>query len=323
MLAVVIKRKKRKKLRLLFIHTGGTIASVEINNVRTLSNNNKLPLLNTLTIDYDEIFLLSQFSEYTSHETLNKIINCVQEQLENIVYDSVIILTGTDCLVYTAAALSLIFNNIGTKIVLVSANHPLGNPKSNGYDNLTAAISFAIQDKTYNGVFVSYKNTSDNFVTIHNGYYLLEHASYDDSLYSLENLYVAHVSRDDQHITYNEDYIPYMSGTNIKSIKLQFRSFKQNKSILRIKAHPDMVYPKLSDDIKYVLYETYHSGTINTKDEAFIKFHQECRDKNITIFLVGVDKDINYESMSVYKELRLIVLPKMTPIVAYIKLWLL
>lgn len=70
--------------------------------------------------------------------------------------DGVIVLHGTDTLVYTAAFLSFVFADSPFPIILVSSHSPMGEPSSNANDNFDMAVT-AIEQGV-KGVYVSYKN---------------------------------------------------------------------------------------------------------------------------------------------------------------------
>jgi L-asparaginase len=84
-----------------------------------------------------------------------------------------------------------------------------------------------------------------------------------------------------------------------------------------------MVYPPLGEQVRFVLHESYHSGTINTEHPHAIRFFEEAKEKGIPVFLTGVGSGLAYESTREYKRLALRPLPEMSPIAAYVKLWML
>jgi L-asparaginase len=70
--------------------------------------------------------------------------------------DGVIVLHGTDTLVYTAAFLSFAFADCPFPIILVSSHSPLCDPTTNAKNNFDMAVC-AIENAV-KGVYVSYKN---------------------------------------------------------------------------------------------------------------------------------------------------------------------
>ena len=83
-----------------------------------------------------------------------------------------------------------------------------------------------------------------------------------------------------------------------------------------------MKYPPLTDDCKAVLLDSYHSGTIRTDGKELEIFCREAENKKIPVYLTGSQDGFNYESKQRYSELGIKVLPVSSPILAYVKLWL-
>ncbi|MBO7254269.1 MAG: hypothetical protein J6V36_03095, partial [Clostridia bacterium] len=81
--------------------------------------------------------------------------------------------------------------------------------------------------------------------------------------------------------------------------------------------------PAINENVKYILLGSFHSGTIDTLSEEAKKFYEFAKEKDVKIFLTGVGNDIPYESTSVYNALGITPLPCISPVSAYVKLWLL
>lgn len=71
-------------------------------------------------------------------------------------YDGIVVTHGTDTLQYTSAFLAYIFDGLNVPIVLVSANYPLDDSRSNGFENFVGAIDF-IKSGSGNGVLFRIK----------------------------------------------------------------------------------------------------------------------------------------------------------------------
>ncbi len=72
-------------------------------------------------------------------------------------YSGVIVTHGSDTLAFTAAALSYAFAEVGVPIVLVAANYPLDDARSNGLRNFAAAVDF-IAGSGLAGVYAVFEN---------------------------------------------------------------------------------------------------------------------------------------------------------------------
>ena len=99
--------------------------------------------------------------------------------------------------------------------------------------------------------------------------------------------------------------------------------FKSTSPVLKITPYVGMAYPQLNKNIKAVLTESYHSGTVNTASKDLEKFCNTAKQFNIPVFLTGSEAGFFYESKELYSKLGIQVLPTVTPISAYIKLWIL
>ena len=99
--------------------------------------------------------------------------------------------------------------------------------------------------------------------------------------------------------------------------------FKSTSPVLKITPYVGMAYPQLNKNIKAVLTESYHSGTVNTASKDLEKFCNTAKQFNIPVFLTGSEAGFFYESKELYSKLGIQVLPAVAPISAYIKLWIL
>lgn len=109
--------------------------------------------------------LLSENIEVPHWKTLAKL---VAEELNNGV-SGVVIPHGTDTLGYTAAALSLLLENISGPVVLVGAQRSSDRPSSDSTQNLLAAATIAATSDLGEVVVVMHAETSDTFSLIHRG----------------------------------------------------------------------------------------------------------------------------------------------------------
>ena len=135
--------------------------------------------------------------------------------------------------------------------------------------NFVGAIDF-IKSGSGNGVFVSYKN-ADLPVTIHRASRLLAHSAYSDELHSI----------------FDESYGKIQNGlfvknTRYKALKSEFAfdesvRLSDNSNVLKISATVGMQYPEITENVKAVLLEGFHSGTLNTDGKALNDFCQKAK----------------------------------------------
>lgn len=302
--------------KLLAVFTGGTIGSTRANGAISPDGKNSALLLDLYkekygAADFDPVTPYTVLSENLSAEHLKALRRCVSENLDKG-YDGVIVTHGTDTLQYTAAYLDL---TLGLKtpvpVVLVSANYPLTDSRSNGLSNFAAAVDF-IKTSGERGVFVSYHNTADDCAAIHRGADVMPHLPLDDSVYSLFDRPFGIVQNG--VFVKNPDYT--------EREREDFSACELNGKVLYLRAHPGMAFPEITADTKAVLLEGYHSGTLPTASAEFTAFCRSAKAKNIPLYLTGSQSGFEYESKQTFAQLGIKVLPPMPPIEAYMRLWL-
>ena len=174
-------------MKLLTVFTGGTISCSVSDGVLAPDSQNGSYLLGLarqagVRDDFETVQPFSVLSENMTPDCLRQLRRCITERLGEG-YDGVLVTHGTDTLAYTAAYLDFVLGAQDTPVVLVSANYPLRDSRSNGLQNFVAAVEFLRTGKR--GVFVAYHNTGDSRTTIHRGREVLPQAPYEDSVFSL------------------------------------------------------------------------------------------------------------------------------------------
>ncbi len=133
---------------ILIIYTGGTIGMIKDQESGVLKPFNFENI-------YDQIPDLKQFScnlDFHCFEPLAdssninpdswiKIAEVIKENYEN--HDGFVILHGSDTMAYTASALSFMLENLNKPVILTGSQLPLGFLRTDGKDNLIAAIQIA------------------------------------------------------------------------------------------------------------------------------------------------------------------------------------
>lgn len=305
-------------MKILVVFTGGTIGSCYNNGVISPNSSTRYKLIemykkNCDETEFDAISPYTVLSENLNGEYFNALYNAIKENINN--YDGIIVTHGTDTLQYTSAMLSYMFGLCDTPIVLVSANYPLENEKSNGLDNFSAAVDYIKYGKS-KGVFVAYKNCGE-YAKIHRGSRLQKHLAYSDKVESICNLYCGEIIYN--MYVKNNSYAEKQDEIKFENIPI----FNATSPVLKITPYVGMVYPKLDNSIKAVLLESYHSGTINTANKDLEGLCHTANQLDIPVFLTGSEAGFFYESKELYSKLGIQVLPPVAPISAYIKLWLL
>ena len=307
-------------MKILFVFTGGTISTTLTDSVMKVDKNKPYALISAykskfgIDFEYDCISPYLELSENCKGVHLDKLCSCIKERL-NEDYDGIIVTHGTDTLQYSAAALSYCVGSQSIPVCIVSASYPIEDEISNALDNLHGAV-LLIKNKLGKGVLVPFRNTKDSKIKVHIGTRLLSSIAFSDEVLSAnDGLYGVFDST--FTFTKNKD-LP----TSSDAIAPFDPCFSLSSPVLFINAHVGMNYPVLSQNVRYVLISSYHSGTVDTKSESAKKFYATAKDMGIKVFISGVSKGNVYESTTVFSDFSITPLPDIAPISAYIKLWL-
>lgn len=299
-------------MKILVIFTGGTIGSRKKDNWLSVDGDTSYTLLSRYEnsdIEFSVSNPYSILSENLSAAELNKLLKEIEKNI-NAGYNGIIVTHGTDTLQYSACAAENSFGNSGIPIVFVSAAYPLEDNRTNGFENFEAAVEF-IKSGDCGGVYISYKNSNENYVNIHLPSKVLSHAECDADIYSIDGSLYAR---------YNKKIEKF--GLNTENRK-ELGAFKycENPQILCVESYPGNSYEYSLEKIKAVILRPYHSATLNTANERFKSFCSEAESKGIPVFLVNAKGGVSYESSKEFEALGIIVLPYGTFISAYMRIW--
>jgi len=143
------------KVSILIIYTGGTIGMVRDKETGSLHPVNgselyeHIPILGKL--DYRIEFY--SFDPLLDSSNMNpqhwvELVSVIEKNYEK--FDGFVVLHGSDTMAYTASALSFMLENLNKPVILTGSQLPLGMIRSDGRENLVAAIEIAAarQDDT-------------------------------------------------------------------------------------------------------------------------------------------------------------------------------
>lgn len=304
-------------MKILVIFTGGTIGSTVSGEY--ISTDNKKPYvileqynkMHKNTIEWVTESPYTILSENLTGDAMKLLLENVRKGCLSD-FDGIIITHGSDTLQYTAAFLALMLGDDNIPVMLVSSNYVLEDSRANGMDNFSCAVDF-IEKRYGRGVFVPYRNTGEN-CKVHRGELVMPHNMYSDNLTSLN---------DEIYGEYIENgFVKYDSKAVFSYEKGDEEGFDTESGIMTVYACPGYVYPEIPEDIKAVLIHAYHSGTICVESESLRDFVSGAKQMGINVFLVGANPETDYESCSKYSEMGIEVLPVVSPIYAYVKLWI-
>ena len=177
------------QVSIMIINTGGTIGMVRDKETGTLH-----------AVRGDELFrhipILSQLDEQIDFYSFDPLLDssnmCPQHWIEiaGVIeenyekYDGFVVLHGSDTMAYTASALSFMLENLNKPVIFTGSQLPLGMVRSDGRENLTAAIEIASarEDETpivpevciyFENLLLrgnrTFKYNADNFKAFHSG----------------------------------------------------------------------------------------------------------------------------------------------------------
>lgn len=308
-------------MKILTVFTGGTIGSTKSEGVISPDSKNSYKLLEMYSekdnkVEFTAVQPLNILSENMNGKYLTQLYKCISSY-DLSKFDGVIIAHGTDTLQYTAAYLSYAFGLCKTPIVLVSANFPLEDERSNGFRNFCGAVGL-IRSGKGRGVFVSYANTPYDCTEIHRASRVLPHSPYEDYVFSVfENSVYANYYDD------SFDKCKYYKESKDKISMADCAELKEVSDVLYVRPYVGMTYPQITQETKAILLEGYHSGTLNTDGTGLTEFCAEAEKLGVPVFLTGAQSGFFYESKLMFEKLKINILPPASPIAMYMKLWML
>ena len=321
-------------MRILVLHSGGTISCEEKNGVLTPSLDIKpefdLIKRRVSGVSFTHKKMTPFLSEYLNGVTVSRVVKEIKKAVSSEKYGGIILTHGSDTVAYTAAALGYALGVSCIPVVCVCADLPLSNPSSSGHVNLLAATAL-IASGEVKGVFSVYR-TSETAAAVFRATRILRHRTYESELTSCAQPYGAielgslpsgkkprFIAPENRLFAKNPLYSE--KADELPPLKV---SLKKTCPITYITVTPGMKYPSLPRGCKAVILGSYHSGTVDTSSAETKRFAKDCKRRNIPVFVDGVGSTADYESMLAYKELGLTRLPSLSsPVAMYMKLWIL
>ena len=330
-------------MRILFIFTGGTIGSTEVCGVRRADASKPYKILSMyqerygIDFEYDTAEPYTELSENLTGEHLKRLICEVKRGASAVCgngrkYDGVIVTHGTDTLQYSSAALGYALGLDSIPVCLVSANAPIENEKSNGLINLRAAVRF-IELRAGRGVFCVYANADSSEGYLHGGKPGLKNGNGQGRvlIHRATRLMPPKIFSDECASIFGQSYggfnekFEFIKNTDFHELADEIDAFPTDAltecsdEILVITPYVGMVYPSL-DRVRWVIMNTYHSGTLDVKSERALRFFERARRMGVTVFAVGGDSKLCYSSSDDFSRLGIIPVDRISPIAAYIKI---
>ena len=307
-------------MRILVIFTGGTIGSTVQGEYISPDADKPYIILEEYKrlypddTQWDTVTPYTVLSENITGRTYEQLLCAVREGLAaEASYDGIIITHGSDTLQYSAAFLSMVLGKPDVPVMLVSSNYVLEDSRANGMENFRCSVDF-IRNGYGKGVFIPYRNAGEN-CKIHAAGRAMPHSLYSDRLESIGGRCFGE---------YGERGFEYLSDYPEEEVLVPDRDFySEGSGIMQLHACPGLEYPVMGDNIKAVLLHAYHSGTLCVESDGLKAFMTEAAYRKIPVYLVGKNPETDYESCSRYEALGIRVLPEVSPVYAYMRLWIL
>ena len=123
-------------------------------------------------------------------------------------------------------------------------------------------------------------------------------------------------------ILLNSDYLYSLDERYFEAEKAYKEpDYSEDTGVLMVHAMPGLRYPKLGKDVRAVLLQAYHGGTFCVEDDNFRAFINNAMKFSIPVHLVGANPETDYDSCKEYEKLGIKVLEHLSPIYAYMRLW--
>ncbi len=277
-------------MKILVLHTGGTIASADDNGViKAVTSFPVVEKFKEKDGDYvfDNEIIANILSENANSGFYEKIINTLAKK-DLSQYSGVIIMHGTDTLSFTSSIVAMALRHIDIPVCFVSANKILSDKNSNALDNFTLAVGYITCGGK--GFVVPYRNP-DGRCLIHLATRLNQADFATDSFSCAGFTPYAEVVKNS--IVFYDDKTGISNRTLCAPLKklLNCELTLKNK-VLLINPYPDIdysVYDLEKTKPAAVLHTSYHSGTANAY--ALEPFIEKCRNLGIEFYFSPVKKN--------------------------------
>jgi L-asparaginase len=262
--------------RVLIIHTGGTFGMTPAEPTTTLKPGKIDKQIDTYiprlreNVDISIKIPFNLDSSNIGPEEWKTLYTIIRNQIND--YDGIVIIHGTDTLVYTASALSFLLLDIQKPVILTGSQRPLSAIRTDARANLINSVELATYDIPE--VFVCFGN------------YLLRGNRTKkmsiESFQSFESPNYPPLANIGMNVSINDRYI-CQEKANIPLKPF----FSENILSLGIYPglQPEIYYTLLSDSVKAIVIEGFGSGNLPTTGVDWISFIAKAVDKEILVYL--------------------------------------
>jgi L-asparaginase len=282
------KADGRDDVKVLVIYTGGTLGMVYEAKTDSLVPFDFAQIPDNLPemarLDF-EISVLT-FDNLLDSSNMNPSVWILLAKIigENYtLYDSFVILHGTDTMAYTASALSYLLENLNKPVILTGAQLPIGVARTDAKENFITALEIAADRNSHNHPVVSEVCIYFNSLLLR-GNRARKHESVQFNAFESENY--PSLAEAGVKIEYNK---PYLRHFQLDSTLKVHQQLDENVVILKL-------FPGISEKVirnileikglRGVVLETFGSGNAPT-EKWFLDLMNEFVEKGIIIFNVS------------------------------------
>lgn len=316
--------------KLLVVFTGGTISCRVQNKVMNATADAPYALISRYEetqggVVFETASPLTILSENLLPDDWKTMADCIRKRMDGS-YSGVVVAHGTDTLAYTACALSFMLSGLRLPVVLVAADYPLDDPRSNGYANFIAAVDW-IKSERLPGVYAVWTEPGESRTSVHMGTRLTQAAAYTGRFSSITG----------RPLGVWDGHAFSWAGAQTDPGAEQLREkaggtltvYPALKNCIQyIRPYPGIDYSRLAmpSSVRAVFHGLYHSGTACVRqaeggDSSLSSFASRCSRDGRTVYSAPLwFSENHYASADKLTDVRR--LPPMSEEAAYVKLLL-
>ncbi len=307
-------------MKTAILTTGGTIESEANTFMRQkIKNESYIHKYIKNHTNIDSYRIMNKLSENMMPTDWIHIAEKIKDKIDKS-YKNIIVTHGTDTMIYTAAAVKILFGDINERIIFTGAMKGPDDENSDAYINIISSIKAVEDNSLTGGVYIALRsNESVEKVYLHKA--LSTKPPYMDSM-GYESLFGNHVGVYKNN-TWNwnntKSKIKNIDDAICNTLPPQNKIKQVSNDIAYIQTYPGLKLKNINEN--NIIISTYHSGTslsISYKN-SLQKFIKENSDKNI--LLVGFSRKIIkniYESSYELQQNGAILIEDIQPHVLYV-----
>jgi len=276
--------------RVLIIHTGGTFGMTPMEPATTLKPGNIEKQIDTYiprireNVDISIRIPFNLDSSNIGPDEWQVLYTIVSDEIEN--YDGIVIIHGTDTLVYTASALSFLLHDLDKPVILTGSQRPLSALRTDARGNLINSVELATFDIPEVVICFGNRLLRGNRTKKMS---IERFQSFESPNYPpLANIGL-NVNVNSQNILKEKADIPLQPVCSQGIISLGIYPGLK----------PDIYFKLLTDSVKALVIEGFGSGNLPAEGTDWINFLSMAIDQDILVYL-GSQSPHGLTDLSIY-----------------------